>query len=478
MTPGRLPSLLELLLPGGRASAAVVLGTACPSRLRPASEAPATRSGQVDLAVVAPGARELEEDGWLERAVARAAGALSADGVIYLLVPPRSRGRARRLLRRRGLAIEQALLHLPDVRESRHVVPLQPRAAGHAFRHTVPLVPWKRAAVTALLHARAGRLLERIAPGVGLVARVPGAAPSFDWLRSLDGAPSGRRAVVLTSSWRPRGPRVVLEPFPPGKVVTKLALDGEATTEGERLTRLGAAARISGARAPEVVATGELHGAAALVETRVGGMTAMPILARRPARLEPILEEVVHWLADWQRLTATPGRLDAALLESELLAPAETIAPELDDGRRFLDRVAERCARVEGSPVALAAAHNDLTMANVLVGGGVGVVDWEAAQEATLPLKDFFYASADAVAATERYRDRPGAARACFGSDGRHAAWIRQLQSVVADASGADIELSELSFQATWIGHAANELRTAGASAPHPFLDIARWLAQ
>ena len=228
-----------------------------------------------------------------------------------------------------------------------------------------------------------------------------------------------------------------------------------------------------------MVAGGELHGAPALVETRVDGLIAGTLLARRPRRLKPILEEVIRWLAEWQRLTVKPGRLDAALLERELLAPAETIAPELEAGRRFLDQVAARCAATEGSAAPLAAAHNDLTMWNVLIGrGGVGVVDWEVATEATLPLKDFFYASADAVAATDRYRDRPGAARACFDPEGRHTDWIRRLQSVVADATGTDFVLAELSFQATWIGHAANEVRTTEANAPRPFLDIARRLAQ
>jgi hypothetical protein len=119
-----------------------------------------------------------------------------------------------------------------------------------------------------------------------------------------------------------------------------------------------------------------------------------------------------------------------------------------------------------------------MTMWNVLLdrGGRLGIVDWEAAEEATLPLKDLFYAVTDAVAATRRYADRPGAVRECFAPDGRHAATAARLQAAGAAAAEASPELVELSFHACWLGHAANERREGDPLDPTPFRDIVQWL--
>jgi hypothetical protein len=118
-------------------------------------------------------------------------------------------------------------------------------------------------------------------------------------------------------------------------------------------------------------------------------------------------------------------------------------------------------------------------MWNVLLDrrGRLGIVDWEAAEEATLPLKDLFYAVTDAVAATGRYADRPGAVRECFSPGGRHSATGARLQAAGQAAVEAPPELVELSFHACWLGHADNERRSAGPLDPTPFRDIVQWLA-
>lgn len=459
-----------------------MLGAGCPARLWPRRVSQEAPAGGVDLVVVAPTPEELRGRAWLGHALERSAAAVAPAGVVYLLVPPRARAHARRILRGHGLAVESAFLHLPNAGESRHVVPLEPTAARQAFAGVAPLVPWKRVAAGALLRVGGGTVMAAAASDVALVARRPRAAPLFAWLRDLDGAPEGRRAVVMTSSWRPSGPRVVLEAFPHGPggpAVAKLSLDGEQAGEGARLAQVGDSARRAGARVPELLASGDVHGAPALLETRLGGRLAAPLLARRPSRLTPIVTGVVTWLESWQHVTATSARLDRGLLERELLGPAEELAPALEGGSRYLDRLRERCAEAEGTIATVTAAHNDLTMANVLVDGDgdLGVVDWEAAEGAALPLKDFFYAVVDAVAATGRYRDRPGAVKDCFEPGGRHAALGRRQVSVAA-AVGAGPEVVSLAFHATWLGHAANEARSAAPSDPRPFLEIAQGLAR
>lgn len=476
-------SLLELLLPSGYAKRAVVVGSACPPRLAPASRGD-DRNAPVDLFVLAPTGLEQEQDGWLSAAAERCAARLAPDGLVYVLVQPRARRATQRLLRAEGLPVESALLHLPDAAESRHLVPLEPVAARHAFKQIVSLVPWKRAAVGMLLGVGGAGLLAASQDGTALLARRPGARPLFDWLRALEGARAPYRGVVLSSSWRPGGPRVVLHPFSasPGRaVVAKAALDSPVGTlpEGPRLERLGSCARRAGASVPEPLGTAAVGGATVLLETRVEGRIVAPLLARRPARLGSVLERVAGWLEEWQRLTVAPSLLRPELLEREILSPAKRLASQLGGGSEYVAALSAACSAVEGATAPLTASHNDLTMWNVLLDdhGGLAVVDWEVAEEATLPLKDFFYAAVDAVAATDRYADRPGAYDACFEPRGSSAATVAHLEASMIAAVKAGPEIVELSRHACWLGHALNESRAAERSAPRPFLEIVRRLA-
>lgn len=116
------------------------------------------------------------------------------------------------------------------------------------------------------------------------------------------------------------------------------------------------------------------------------------------------------------------------------------------------------------------AAHHDLTTANVLVGDGLGIVDWDAAEAAALPLTDFFYAAADARAAATGFRDRVGAFGATFGPDGKPAPDVAPLLSRLVAALELDPAVVELCFHACWLRHAANEVAQSG---PGPFMEIA-----
>ncbi len=110
--------------------------------------------------------------------------------------------------------------------------------------------------------------------------------------------------------------------------------------------------------------------------------------------------------------------------------------------------------------------------------GGIGIVDWETGEESTLPLKDFFYAAGDAVAATARYSDRLAAVRDCFAAGGAHVRAIGRLQSSLVDALLVPAPVVELSFHSCWLGHAVNEGSKAGRGDPRPFRDIVQWLAR
>jgi hypothetical protein len=277
----------------------------------------------------------------------------------------------------------------------------------------------------------------------------------------------------------------VLHPFGPGAsppIVAKLALGSRAAPAAEesRLVRLGPTAGRAGAAVPQPLTPTRLNGAPVLLETRLGGRILAPLLGRRPAQLWRRLTRVCDWLDEWQRLTATPTPVTPHQLEREVLAPARELAPHLDRGEAYVAALEARCAAAADGPAPLVASHNDLTMWNVLVDGRrqLGIVDWEVAEEATLPLKDFFYAVVDAVAATDRYADRPGAARACFDPDGEHADRVAELQASLARSIAAAPEIVELAFDACWLGHARNELGRSGGSDPTPFREIAQWLVR
>ncbi|MFP5362540.1 MAG: hypothetical protein ACLGI5_07400 [Thermoleophilia bacterium] len=475
-------TLLELLLPAGRARGALVLGAGCPQRLRPRECA----GGAVDLAVLAPAAGELAAPGWLDGAVAESATRLAPDGLLYALLPPGARRRAARALRARGLVVDHATLHLPDVATTSQIVPLRSAPARHALTRVVPLVPWKQTAAGLLLRVGGAGALAATAGPVALLARRPGARPLLEWLFALTGtapAPADASAVI-SASWRAGGPRVVLQPFPHGArpVVAKVALDGGGggDTEATRLERLGAAARSAGADVPRMLVGTRLHDRDVLVETRVEGDVLAPLLIRGRRPLGQALAPVCAWLQAWGVETAAEAVLDGARLEREILAPAAALAPDLPRGGEYLSYLRARCAAVEGTRVVLTAAHNDLTMWNVLVDAdaAVGIVDWEAAEPTTLPLKDFFYATVDAVAATSRYADRPAAYDSCFVSGGGTRDAVTRAGDAMIVALRIVPEVVELSRHACWLGHASDESRSVAPCEPRPFLQIVRKLAR
>ena len=145
-------SLLELLLPGGRAERALVLGSACPPRLRPAfSGLDGSGHEPAELVVIAPDEAERTRAGWLADAVATCGARLAPDGLAYVLVRRDQRSEARTLLDAQGLQTESLILHLPDAAESWRLIPLEPVPASYAFSGVVPLAPWKRLAAGAVL---------------------------------------------------------------------------------------------------------------------------------------------------------------------------------------------------------------------------------------------------------------------------------------------------------------------------------------
>jgi hypothetical protein len=251
-----------------------------------------------------------------------------------------------------------------------------------------------------------------------------------------------------------------------------------ASGEADLLDRLGAGARAAGARVPVRLARGSVAGRSVLAETVVPGRTAADVLIKDPGRVHDITEALVRWLERWNAATTRAQQGSARTLAGEVLGAADSLRDLLPEGAAYRRRLADACAGIQDSDIPLVAAHNDLTMWNVMAGadGSIGILDWADADHAGLPLLDFFYAMADAVAASRAYRSRLQAVQACFPSARTGEGALAAARSRMAASVGVSPAAAELCFHACWLGHARNETGRGGESGE--FLEVARWLAR
>jgi hypothetical protein len=168
---------------------------------------------------------------------------------------------------------------------------------------------------------------------------------------------------------------------------------------------------------------------------------------------------VADWLRAWGRATATATVASAALLDELLLAPLEQVTSAVSTPPAYRDALQRLAGRLEGHELVLTAAHNDLTMANVLVTGDgtIGVVDWESADGASPPLADDWYACADGLARAGGLTHAQAVAQIAR----RRAPIAAQLATRLDERSsqlGLSADEQLLAFHACWLHHAGNEL--------------------
>lgn len=258
--------------------------------------------------------------------------------------------------------------------------------------------------------------------------------------------------------------------------VAKIALtitDVDLADEAGILERLGPSAQSAGAAVPAPVSLDRLHGHTLLSMTVVDGRPAAALLHEDPGRLVDVVERLVGWLERWNCRTRAVRAVELSWLEREVLAPAHALAPFLPGGDGYLAWLERRCAELAGRAVPFVAAHNDLSVWNVLLDGrgGLAIVDWETARDEDLPLVDFFYLVTEAVAAVGGYADWCVAFEACFAPGGRYEPWVAGMQARLADSLGVPAPAIELCLHACWIR------RVARHRALQPFLPIVAWLA-
>jgi len=148
---------------------------------------------------------------------------------------------------------------------------------------------------------------------------------------------------------------------------------------------------------PTVLASGEVAGRPYLVQKAISGAQGATLLARGAPAAELLLA-ATSAIGDLHRHTATPRIVDESLLEHVLGTPVEEVRsamPKLREGARAaaVDHI-ERdvTASLAGRTVPVGWIHGDFAPTNILFseeGTTVsGVVDWELATPAGLPLLD------------------------------------------------------------------------------------------
>jgi hypothetical protein len=462
-------SLLDLWHPTGAPLRRLAVGRN--GRIQPTSDSLV----DVDIAVVAPGAEEVSRR-WLEHAIYNVSGRLAPDAVLWLILPVRWRRHAERLLNRAGLVLVGTALTLPQWPETTHLIPLSPAALHDAVRRDLELPPAVAGVLVALAHVRPARwLVRRRARGCALIAAPRASVQPFRWLSEVDGVPLGTATAAL-------GPRrdsrvAVMRRLPEqgGRpdLIVKVALDagGEdrLAREREALEILAPDARRAGAAVPRLCRT---EAPWLLVTAALAGRPASSVLAGKPAELEDIFGGLAAWLGSWAEVTASTIPAERKLLVRLLSARAESVAQSGLPVAEYVEALTALTERIESESLILTAAHNDLTMSNVLVRrGGCGVVDWESAVAASPPLVDLWYALADAVARACRVTHAKAVEALVRGRAPAPSA-LAGLPAHHARALGMSAEQAMLSFHACWLHHAANE-RARGV-AHGPFLAVVR----
>jgi hypothetical protein len=404
-----------------------------------------------------------------------AASRLSPSGMVYV-VPSRAMG-LRRALGSAGLRNAGTLLHIPDLARSRHVVPVGTAAERYALSGQLAMTGLKRRAATATLRSP---WLGTLGPTGALLRRNP-AIPVADWLFELEGPPRPGGSALVTAS-RSAGGGSIVHRFAGSEAVPDAVakISPRAGEEAQALLTIAPGAARAGARVPNVLSSGQLASVPLVLQSAVGGRSAALLIAQKPGIARDLQERIAAWLERWGRSSAQVRELTHADLERFVLSPAIELAPHTTGRGPYLEYMRALCSRVVGDRCPFVPSHGDLTVANIVVDDGpeLGIVDWEEASEDSLPLMDFFYAAADALAARHGYGDRPGAFASCYAPDGGvQASFVAGLRRRLAERLGVVDAVQEICFHACWLHHAANEAARSTPAHARPFVTILQTIA-
>lgn len=469
--PGRSRAFLTSLHPGDPRAILRIDAEGSPG---PAEE-------KADVVVLAMTGAHCRDARRREAMIKRALSALAPNGVIWVDAPGRWRAALMSILRASGMTIGAI-----TVRRARGggeaEIALTAQGLRFALQRGHLSGRWRW--VLALLGwiPFGPSLLTRLLPGVGFAAFQPGTRP-FGWLvdrltdeRSVD--------VVLLTNWRSeRAPYLVFGIGAGQALVAKRGgaeCKAQIAHETEMLKLLGSDVADCGLEVPRLIDSHVTKTVSTLIESDVPGRPLASLIREgRHCDLGTIADRLSQWLARWNSQTLRHVELTPVLAERLILSAARPLIGSIERGSAYLEWLSREADRLVGSKVPRVAAHNDLTMANVLgdTAGIRSVVDWEAASFEGLPLTDFRYACCDAAAAISG-GDRLAAFRACFLEEGEHRRRLQQSETSLRTIASGPPEWLELCVHAGWLRHAANEqARSPSSRVDGSFIAIANLLA-
>lgn len=440
---------------------------------------PAMPASKGDVLVLTLSAVQCGDARRCAETIDRALAALAPGGVLWVEAPGRWRSALMTALGARSMEVGSSY-----VRRSRGAAStdfsLSP--AGLRFALGSGKVSRRWWSVSAVLeHLPLGQAaLLRLIPGIGFAAFRPGTIP-FAWLTRRFSDPGGVD-VALTTNWR--GEQAPFLVFAVGQGETLIAKRGglqchaSIAHEAAMLNRLAEDASRAGLKIPRLIDYSKTSSHSMLVETAVPGRPmAGWIREGRHRDLGSIADRLATWLSRWNSATVRHVEFTTDLCETLILSAPRELAGSITAGAAYRDWLVQTASELIGRKVPLVAAHNDLTMANVLAdsSGICSVVDWEAASPDGLPLADYHYAICDAETAI-RGGERIAAFRACFLDDGDVRQRLLRAEQPLRAIAGEPPAWLELCFHSGWLRHAANE-QARSSRANNSFIEIANLLS-
>jgi thiamine kinase-like enzyme len=479
-------SLLELLHPDGTASISIVLGSNCPEALLP--ERQEALDQKAALLIIAPSARECQSEGWLEKSANFVNHHLADDGVCYVLVPIPWRWKMIRLLSRLTLVIDASFWHFPDWASSQYLVPLHRGPVSFAVENIIYVPRWKQMIARQLFGSSAVRgRLGSFWKSAAISVRRPNARPLFQWLSNSNHGKEIIESAIIRQSWRGLRGASILYCFPerealPSAIAKLASVENYSVClerEVEALEALGPSARSAGMQVPQILLKLRNNAYSSLILSPLRGRPVSDLLASNSNLLSPLLTKIVEWLKGWHISTINLRPLNVEWLAQNFCAPLERLLPFLQNAQEYQSWLIDRIQTAVGTPLPLVSAHNDLTMANILVEEPdvFGVVDWETGLSQNWPLVDFYYAVTDAVRIAQGYTDWLEAFKACYEAKGAYTRDVHRWEEALRSAIDLSPALTELCFHACWLHHASNEHEVSQPGDPRPFLAIVQWLA-
>jgi aminoglycoside phosphotransferase len=457
-------SPLELLLPEGSTTGALVLGDRCPPLLAPTADGTQAVSGTVDLVILAPSRSQRRDARWTQDAAAAAASRLSRTGIAYVV--PGDARRLRRALADVGLPGAGKLLHVPEVTNPRHLVQVGTPAERWALAGGIAMNRWKRVLASGL----GARGRAATGPTGAIHRRDPG-QPLATWLFGLGGSGLAPGSTIVSLTHRGTGGAILYRFAGERRAPDAVAkLTTAAGDELRALREIAPAAAGAGVRVPRVLASGRIGSMPFVLESVVSGRRAADLVAVGHLGPQEVQGRLADWLETWSRSRARVRPIGPDDVARFLLAPASRAGVK----RPYLEFLQELGSQANGRACSFVHSHGDLTLANVMIEdhSPLGIVDWEHASAGSLPLTDFLYASVDAVAARRRYEDRPGAFVSCFTPGGNHTSSLERLRTRSATLLELDEVVQTVCFHACWLQHAANEADRSPGSPGGPFVTI------